>query len=862
MKASLLSLAILSCSLISLAAPGAEGGMSDADKTKVKMPSELFRNLPDPEKALLLSSSIYSLHVVDDPERISSLFEVYGGGVAAPSFVKSSHLDASDYNASAALTYLFRSYAKNHKTYTVPVVISTDKGRYSRGYVSVYNHSVSCAGMGHFEASLKDLCHIANWDEYGLLELNYNQDIGLFGSNHRINQIPNNGKLESYSTKIFKGFPTLLGMFSNHSDKAFSRDLSSFDKNLYASRLGSFVMPSMRFSQMGPKCTSTSRYSCSLYFLGPHVRKLFAKSSQSPYDRLLNLGVYFDKNGRSFLNLRNSILSDSTFINYGFYNQAELNVLKDLGYDISDREFFGHSIYSSGYPQARALHQVHGGYTSWSDTTESYNIDKASLIPLSVGTHVYGNFNEVIQHGLIASQGFSAVGMRIDGTGNYITVPKETSIIEKGERGSCIAVTYGSDNVITVKGDLEATGIGGVALRFDFGSNALSDLSEYRGSYRVVRSYDYFTHKLKKHEAQAVFAPYVIRGPSVAQLNIAGTVNGRMNSIYIDDTSFVRQINIERNARLTGNIVSDWNFYEDSHGALYSRPKNSSLLHGRLQFDNTVDTHNPEVMNRVKESLYTTINLGVIPQKNRRGDMSYEVKADHKSKIHIKGSIVGDFINLKSHGGHTEVEGCLDINRFEVADSSVVLSGENGDLDSKVNTLKLEDGASVMMNDGIPQRLLIDSGADISEHSAFCVDTDEDGYVIDNIVFKGKVTVPSGKINFEPGITYSDVKRFASDPRLFYRFLNRFVSSSDTNLGMYGVKVNFPKHVWYRHSQMGRYVNCSAKGCYLGDYLGAYTDVNAQVPLWRYILSFAGCVVLIFVSVILLRKSSGSQRFG
>ncbi len=102
---------------------------------------------------------------------------------------------------------------------------------------------------------------------------------------------------------------------------------------------------------------------------------------------------------------------------------------------------------------------------------------------------------------------------------------------------------------------IEANGIGGTAISFDFGSNAISDTSEMRGSYmRYTFDNGQWVPFISKIDA--------LQGALLDSVTISGTVSatgpgGR--AIYIAPNALVQTIELTNSAVVAGDIVSDWN---------------------------------------------------------------------------------------------------------------------------------------------------------------------------------------------------------------------------------------------------------------------------------------------------------------
>ncbi len=824
----------------------------------------LFFDSQKKEGVFLNRQSLFRPEIVTDEKQINSLFKQYTKGVKPPKEYGNLQFSTSKYarvNAASIVSFLFRNYISKNNAFIVPFVISTDKNRETTAYDQYYDAANLCSGMGYFESNLKNICVIKNRDKFGLVELNYDRNLGLYNTKKRIRQLPTNGIQESFSHKLFLTFAPLIGFYSHHSKTGFESPLSTLDYHLISSN--SFITDKVKFSDLSKKCNYDSFSSCHLKFVGMNTESLFENSSnhkvQEDFDAKERLQIHFTKSGTTKLNLRNSILSDSSFINYGFYIQAELELFKDLGYNINSREFFGTSIYSSGTPEKRGNYNISSSFTAWNGEIRQFSKDKASLVPLSIGTHVYGNYNDVTQSSIIASKGFSSIGIRVDGSRNKVTLPKHVSIYENGDSSIGIAVAYGRNNSINIDGDIEANGTDGIGVSLDFGSNALSDMKEYRGSYRRVRSYDYVNGKLSKQQAEAYNVPNTIRGPLVSELNISGKVSGDKYSIYVDDSAHVSDINLIHRAKIKGNIVSKWDFYVNSdENAFYSEAYNSKLLDGKLQFDSLYgDKINT---NSFKNKLYTNINLGIKYKDSKHSSRSAFI-ADDKSNIDIDGNIVGKTININSIAGLTHINGYVDVSKLFISDSAVNLLSSGKNAPSNVAKLELSKGGQLDLTDGVGQTFVVKNSAVISNNAVICVDADKDGSILDHVDFQGDLSVSNRVLNIEPGVSYNEIKRYTSDPKALLDFMNNFVREANSKLTKYDVYTRFPKHIWYTQGEMGRKVNCSPRGCYIGDFVNSYSNSSLPLPLWRYILSISGCLLLLVFSVFLIRKT-GSGRFG
>lgn len=830
--------------------------------------NDLISATPEPEEMFWLKQSLFVPKMCSEPKEIESLYiENTRSKVSPPkSSTDLSHTlsDYVDANTTSVLTYLLKNYLKEEKSYVIPLVVNTDKSRKTRAYDWHYTYDSVCNGLGILEADLKGQCETVNKNNFGLIEINYSKDLELYRSRRQLRQIPDNGLNESYSFKLLSSFPSLLGFWSNHNSSHFKAPLSSLDKITYSENLKRNVEANDSFSSFGKNCTYTSKDSCLLYLSGNNTKLLFSgaqDNSTVKAGKTNTLKLHYDTDGRPFLNLRNTILSDSTFINYGFYTQAELAVLKDLGYEINDREFFGNSVFTNGDPKNRQNVVLKQGFYAWSDTIHDYKNDQPSKIPLSVGTHIYGNYNDVTQSGTIASLGYSSIGIRVDGSYNSVTVPDKTAIIENGFSASGIAVTYGRDNVINVEGIVEANSEDGVGIRCDFGSNALSDYKEYQGSFRRVRTQAVEKGELSKHQGQEILASDQIKGPLVSMISISGTVSGYKHAIYIDESAFVKQINLLNRAKIKGSITSDWAPYISEDGrSIYAPHQNMALLPGKLQLEgkSTLDSYFDT--KKAYDSLLTRINLGVKPVEDVFKNRLLRYIPNKKSSITIDGDISGLSVIVSSFGGHTNIKGSIDVKRLYIGDSVVNFKGSSSQI-KYADELVMNRGAQLDLSNGTPETFVIRKKANISSNSVICVDTDRNGNILDELVIEKDLTTNDSIVNLEPGLSYNEIKSYQSDPKALLKLMDNFNQNANKILSRYGVSTKYPKHIWYIQGEMGRQVKCSSRGCHFADFVNSYSKSAEELPMWRYLLSFIGCILMLIICVFISQRS-GSGRFG
>ena len=262
------------------------------------------------------------------------------------------------------------------------------------------------------------------------------------------------------------------------------------------------------------------------------------------------------------------MMSHRDYTNYTSFMEVELAAMQDIGYGIDRKNYFGYSVYKDG-----AVIVNTNGYSARNAEGTAYLPNVYSTTPLGVGLHVYGNKNNITQKADILTMGTGAVGIRIDGSENTVTVdtPKVHS---NGKNGIGVLVSYGSKQTLNINAGSEvtATGENGNAVQFDFGSSSNGATDEYRGSYiRFSRKvydagksspgtiYEPSNKKITGNNLAADIA--ALNGELVTEFNLSGTITGAKNAIYISKNAFVKDININNGAKINGNITSDWKHF-------------------------------------------------------------------------------------------------------------------------------------------------------------------------------------------------------------------------------------------------------------------------------------------------------------
>lgn len=108
-----------------------------------------------------------------------------------------------------------------------------------------------------------------------------------------------------------------------------------------------------------------------------------------------------------------------------------------------------------------------------------------------------------------------------------------------------------------------------------------------------------------------------LKGPLVEAFNVSGTLRGSAAAIYIDESAYVKEINILSGARLEGDIISRW------------------------------DPQNELISNQAPENLYTSLTFG------RAADAQGNAKEpDPSFSLNYTGNILGkDSIDMSLAAG-------------------------------------------------------------------------------------------------------------------------------------------------------------------------------------------------------------------
>ncbi len=352
------------------------------------------------------------------------------------------------------------------------------------------------------------------------------------------------------------------------------------------------------------------------YLSGKNIDEVLAGSlSGIPVNILTEFGN-IDTDYMSHPELKNSMMSHQIYRNYTTFMEAELALMQDLGYAIDRRNFFGHSIYGSGLTFINT-----NGFFKRNNEGTAYLAEQFNTASLGLGLHVYGSDNTVYQQADLLTKGDGGAGVRVDGAANTLVIDPSTRIYADGWNGRGILFAYGKDHNLIQQGDVQALGKDGIAVDFDFGYNALSDIGDYRGSYIL----SYKEWQLEPFDE--------LNGALVNQFDLVGRVAGTKAAIHLSKNALVDQINVMQGAHIQGDIISEY-IQRDENGQL------------RL----------------------TTLSFGKQADDTGRAT----TQADHAFQLRYDGNVAGDNLAVVAQGGSSTLNGQHQVYDVRVAHAATL----------------------------------------------------------------------------------------------------------------------------------------------------------------------------------------------
>ena len=423
--------------------------------------------------------------------------------------------------------------------------------------------------------------------------------------------LPQNSRIALAPTIIHEiGHAMGLICGTDRSIPAFYNDNYLFDSHLYDWR-GVQAQPGMEIQTVNHRAASAEYFDLPgykqedettrlPYFSGEHVQEVLQGAKLCNYDvvgfkrnqSVPGLPIQGNETNRgvgdaidlSHIELRNSLLSHQTWRNYVSPMEAELALFQDLGYTIDRRDFFGRSVYGDGLTIVNDSPYYDRNADGTAYVAGAYNEN-----PYGMGLHIYGNENTVFQNAPLMTKGMGAVGIRVDGYGNNVTVNNAVNVQADGLNGNGILVAYGKDHNITLAqgSRVTAAGEGGIGAAFDFGQNMGGNNLAARASY-AARHLD--------TPLNAVL--FDVKGPLVTDFTVQGELAGQKAAIAISDNAYVKNIRIGTGAKISGDIVSRWVYDDDKitqvidgtrmhDPAMFRQCKRGTDLTTRLAFEGT-----------------------------------------------------------------------------------------------------------------------------------------------------------------------------------------------------------------------------------------------------------------------------------
>src|SRR5579883_1412995 len=185
-----------------------------------------------------------------------------------------------------------------------------------------------------------------------------------------------------------------------------TNNLSSFQKGLINGQ-SKAPIPNQVLCPISQCLLGCYDVSSGLWFVGNTVKDVLTTKGLSD---LRGIPVNSDF---SHIELKQSLMSHQNYRNYDRFMEAELALLKDIGWHINLRNYYGYSLY--GNNRVLTNSQRYGTFNFIGP--EPYTI-YANDTDYATGVHIYGSHNTLTQRGFIRSNGKDFIGIRVDGVGN------------------------------------------------------------------------------------------------------------------------------------------------------------------------------------------------------------------------------------------------------------------------------------------------------------------------------------------------------------------------------------------------------------------------------------------------------------
>ena len=334
------------------------------------------------------------------------------------------------------------------------------------------------------------------------------------------------------------------------------------------------------------------------------------------------------------------MMSHRQYSNYTGFMEAELAVMQDLGYDIDRKAYFGYSVYGNN----QTINNTHG-YSARNAAGTAYT-SAYSMVPLGIGL--------------------------VDGEKNTINVPQATEIHADGKNGKGVLFAYGRNQNLNLAGKVTASGSGGNAVEFNFGSSSNGADDEYRGSYiRYERKVDSETGDITKGTNLTLNAmdnntynasANELMGEMITNFNLSGKITGGENAIYIGRNAFVKNINIENGAEIKGNIKSEWKHFSKDYGF----------------WDEEVETPYPDKEKKTDTSIIEPLRIQYNGKTYAYNQYIPELvtNLNFNGYINYSGNITGaDNMKINVTGGKLTYGGTADVVNVKVEEDAYLYGG-------------------------------------------------------------------------------------------------------------------------------------------------------------------------------------------
>ncbi len=372
-----------------------------------------------------------------------------------------------------------------------------------------------------------------------------------------LSPIPLTGKAD-LTANLYHELGHVLGICrrsNDYKDGGPMKQFSVWESHLvdkYGNRLQpgiSVVSESEADNVKGPKFVVGDFTNSGVRFYGEHVSEVLGEGNGLPVE-----GYEYGVPDLAHIELEHSLMSHQLYRNYTTFMEAELAALQDLGYEFDRKNYYGFSVYADGQTMVNK-----NGYFARNAEGTAYLYGVPNTATLGVGLHVYGKNNTITQAADLLACGTAGTGIRVDGSANNLTIAPGVRIAADGSWGTGLLVAYGKNHTVISRGDITALGKGGIAARFDFGNNMISNNDmEYRGSW-LLWGIGYYPPAPIEENVDWSGLPLNLNGPLISHFDVSGLLAGTDSSIFISENALVKDINVLSGAQLIGDIVSEWN---------------------------------------------------------------------------------------------------------------------------------------------------------------------------------------------------------------------------------------------------------------------------------------------------------------